>query len=61
MQNKDSEDRIERFARRQWNMADMDGDGSLSFKEILVIVQKLNIDLDKAYVQQVFEEVRDCE
>jgi hypothetical protein len=55
--NKDSEDRVQRFCRRQWGMADLDGDGSLSFKEIEKLIQKLNLDLDKPYITKMFNEI----
>ncbi|GMH67817.1 hypothetical protein TL16_g04777, partial [Triparma laevis f. inornata] len=55
--NKDSEDRVQRFCRRQWSMADLDGDGSLSFKEIEKLIQKLNIDLDRSYITKMFNEI----
>ena len=38
---KDSGDRVLRFAKRQWSMADRDGDGSLDVKEIITMIGKV--------------------
>ena len=54
---KDSGDRVLRFAKRQWSMADRDGDGSLDLKEITAMISKLNINLDSSYIKKMFHEI----
>ncbi|GMH55823.1 hypothetical protein TrRE_jg4117 [Triparma retinervis] len=54
---KDSGDRVLRFAKRQWSMADRDGDGSLDVKEIITMIGKLNINLDNSYIKKMFAEI----
>ena len=55
--NKNCEDRVLRFTKRQWALADTDGNGSLDIKEITSLVKKLNIDLEPSYIKRTFAEI----
>ncbi|KAJ8313208.1 hypothetical protein KUTeg_009241 [Tegillarca granosa] len=51
----DQKEQADRWVREAFNMADKNNDGSLDFEEIMKLLKQLNADLDRKYVQQMFD------
>ncbi|XP_078332156.1 1-phosphatidylinositol 4,5-bisphosphate phosphodiesterase delta-1-like [Crassostrea virginica] len=50
----DQKQQTDRWIKEAFQMADKNNDGSLDFEEILKLLKQLNADMDKKYVQELF-------
>ncbi|XP_061182848.1 1-phosphatidylinositol 4,5-bisphosphate phosphodiesterase eta-1-like isoform X2 [Saccostrea echinata] len=51
----DQKQQTDRWIKEAFRMADKNNDGSLDFEEILKLLKQLNADMDKKYVQTLFD------
>jgi len=51
------EDETSRYFRMQWNIADSNGDNSLSIKEIVKLVQSMNLNRDQRTITGIVQQV----